>query len=110
MMQASLQKLADLPVETAVYCAHEYTLSNLRFASAVMPDNQALQQRIKHDTATRQAERPTVPSTIGTELQTNPFLRCDQPEVIAMASEHESGTPADPATVFGVLRRWKDNF
>jgi len=110
MMQASLQKLANLPPDTAVYCAHEYTLGNLRFANAVMPDNQALQQRQVRDTATRANNLPTVPSTIATELATNPFLRCNDLKVVEMAGQVEPLPSPDPASVFGILRRWKDRF
>ncbi|MDQ6984658.1 MAG: hydroxyacylglutathione hydrolase, partial [Ghiorsea sp.] len=74
-MWHSLQQLAALPDETRFYCAHEYTLPNLKFARDVDPDNETLQQRIKRDTQTRMQQQPTIPSTIGLEKQTNPFLR-----------------------------------
>lgn len=110
VMHASLQKLAALPADTLVYCAHEYTMGNLRFASVVMPDNPHLRERVAFEQARREQDIPTVPAVLGTELQTNPFLRCTEPEVLAAAARHQPGTALDPATVFGILRRWKDNF
>ena len=80
-MVASLDALAALPASTRVHCAHEYTLSNIRFALTVEPGNAALRERAARDEATRHRGEPTVPSTIGLELATNPFLRCDVPEV-----------------------------
>jgi hydroxyacylglutathione hydrolase len=116
-MYASLQKLAGLPAATAVYCAHEYTLSNLRFAAAVEPDSAALRERGAAAAALRAEQRPTVPSNIGLELATNPFLRCQTPSVLAAARERAPGSDnrqalenADPATVFAAIRRWKDQF
>jgi hydroxyacylglutathione hydrolase len=114
MMYGSLQKLASLPPETRVFCTHEYTLSNLKFAKAVMPDNNWLNKRIAAETAKRNDDLPTLPSTIELELQTNPFLRCTDPLVVANAVEYMMGQVVgdqrDPAAVFGILRRWKDNF
>lgn len=110
MMQGSLQKLADLSPDTLVYCAHEYTLGNLRFATAVMPDNAALQARQREATAQRERNEPTVPSRLAIELATNPFLRCSEPEVVRMAVSVEALPATDPASVFGALRRWKDRF
>lgn len=112
-MQASLGKLARLPADTAVYCAHEYTLSNLRFAHAVEPDNAALRARQQRDSALRERGRPTLPSSIGEELATNPFLRWDAPAVIAAARERAPQSAAaepDPVTVFAAIRAWKDHF
>jgi hydroxyacylglutathione hydrolase len=110
MMQASLKQLTELPPSTRVCCAHEYTLSNLRFAAAVMPDSAAVRERIVRDQALREASTPTLPSQLADELATNPFLRCDRPEVIAAARQHAPGTGSDPASVFGTLRSWKDTF
>jgi hydroxyacylglutathione hydrolase len=110
MMQGSLQKLAALPADTLVYCAHEYTMSNLRFANAVMPNNAALHERQSRDAAKRERGEPTVPSTLAIELATNPFLRCTEPDVVAAAAGVETLQQHDPATIFGVLRRWKDRF
>jgi hydroxyacylglutathione hydrolase len=110
VMQASLQQLANLPPATRVCCAHEYTLSNLRFAAAVMPGNAAVKQRSVRDQALRDAGSPTLPSQLADELATNPFLRCGEPEVVAAVQRHAPGSGSDPASVFGVLRRWKDTF
>ncbi|MDR0780337.1 MAG: hydroxyacylglutathione hydrolase [Pseudomonadales bacterium] len=109
-MHASLQKLAALPPDTLIYCAHEYTLSNLRFAAAVMPHNTALHERQRVEAAKRERGEPTLPSTLALELATNPFLRCADPEVIAAAASVEALPERDPASVFGVLRRWKNRF
>lgn len=108
-MAASLAALAALPPDTGVYCAHEYTLSNLRFALAVEPDNAALQRRREECGLLRERGEPTVPSTLATELATNPFLRCGQPEVVAAARRHQP-TASDPVAVFAALRAWKDRF
>lgn len=112
-MRASLGKLAALPAETNVFCAHEYTLANLLFACAVEPNNAALRSRVKRDTATRERGEPTVPSTIALERATNPFLRWDEAEVKLAAARASSGTfgPNAPADlVFATIREWKDNF
>lgn len=109
MMHNSLSKLAALSPDTQVYCAHEYTMSNLRFAAAVMPDNADVQARIRAESAKRERGEPTVPSSIGLELRTNPFLRSAEPAVVAAAQRHRASA-SDPATIFGVLRHWKDSF
>ncbi len=112
-MAASLGRLGGLPGDTRVYCAHEYTLSNLRFALAVEPGNTDLQQRREDCVELRERGLPTVPSTIALERATNPFLRCEVPAVQAAARNHRPdalGTPADPVGVFGVLRGWKDRY
>ena len=107
----SLGKLAALPDDTLVYCAHEYTLSNLRFAQAVEPFNAALTQRVKAETAKRQRNEPTVPSTIGLEKATNPFLRYREPEIIGTLVRQQ-GLEADAPAVkaFATLRQWKNQF
>ena len=110
-MAASLDKLAALPEQTHVYCAHEYTLSNLRFASAVEPGNAALAQRIVDDGAKRAQGTPTVPSTIALERQTNPFLRYRVAAIadrLLSAGKVEAG--AAPVDVFAALRLWKNTF
>jgi hydroxyacylglutathione hydrolase len=109
-MFSSLNQLALLPPATLVYCAHEYTLNNLRFAAAIEPLNGILRQRIEEATQLRAEGLPTVPSTIGLELETNPFLRCDQPAVKASADAHSAGASASPVETFTVLRAWKDSF
>lgn len=109
MMYTSLLRLAKLPGDTRVFCAHEYTLANLAFAQAVEPDNRALQQRIADCQSKRQDSIPTVPSTIAEEHATNPFLRCHLPEVQQAATQkgYQSG---DNWQVFATVRSWKDNF
>lgn len=109
-MHASLSRLASLPGDTRVYCAHEYTLANIRFAQAVEPDNAALADRAARDAATRQAGQPTVPSRIALERATNPFLRCSEPAVQRSASARAGRPLTDPVEVFAVLREWKNNF
>jgi hydroxyacylglutathione hydrolase len=107
-MSRSLGKLAALPGTTRVYCAHEYTLSNIRFARAAEPDNPLLAELEADATAARARNEPTVPSTIARERATNPFLRCDQPGVMRSASE-QAGTPlSDPVAVLAAIREWKN--
>lgn len=110
---ASLSRIAALPDDTAVYCAHEYTLANLRFAEAVEPDNTVLHTRIAHEKARRAADEPTVPTRIGIERLTNPFLRCDIQEVknaVQRAFPDVLPSNAAPELVFTQLRKWKNNF
>jgi hydroxyacylglutathione hydrolase len=109
-MHGSLTRLAELPAETMSYCAHEYTLANLRFARVVEPGNGALADRIAAVEAARAAFRPTVPSTIGYELETNPFLRCGEAAVRAAAESHAGRSLPIPAEVFAELRTWKDGW
>ena len=109
-MSASLAKLAALPAKTRVYCAHEYTMANIRFAEAVEPGNTALARRKARDGARRARGEATVPSTIGEELATNPFLRCGEPEVVASAERHAGRRLADPIAVFAEIRAWKNTF
>lgn len=83
-MHSSLSgKLAKLPPETRVYCGHEYTLTNLRFAATVEPANDAIREKLARATSARERGEPTVPSTIAEELQTNPFLRCADAKALA---------------------------
>jgi hydroxyacylglutathione hydrolase len=116
-MQHSLAKLRALPRHTTVYCAHEYTMSNIRFALAVEPDNAALHARHTRDAARREQNVPTVPFTIDDEIATNPFMRWDSPAVIASAKVHyprgfsgENGSLSAPDLVFGAVREWKNHF
>ena len=108
-MANSLARLAALADETAVYCAHEYTAANLRFALAVEPGNQRLQDRVHEVSAARAQNLPTVPSTLALEKATNPFLRCQESEVIASACAQKSGVQ-EAVEVFGVLREWRNRF
>jgi hydroxyacylglutathione hydrolase len=110
-MADSLGKLAALPDATKVFCAHEYTLANLRFAIAVDPDNAALQRRIELDSAKRAQAIPTVPSSIGVEKATNPFLRYREPAIVGAL--HQAGRLAPgaaPVAAFAALREWKNTF
>ena len=109
-MHASLAKLAALPDATRVYCGHEYTLANIRFARAVEAANADLAQWERRASALRKRDEPTLPSTIGAEKAANPFLRCEEPEVIAAASRHAGEALADPVSVLAAIREWKNNF
>ena len=104
----SLIRIGELPAQTRVYCAHEYTLANLGFAAWVEPGSAALAERTAAARATRARGEPTVPSTVELELATNPFMRTDRPDVITAASNW-AGRPLDSrAEVFRALRTWKD--
>ena len=110
-MAESLGKLAALPDDTQVFCAHEYTLANLRFADAAEPGNPQLARRIEAEGAKRAAGIPTVPSTIGLEKATNPFLRYREPRVIEqLVAQHRIAPGAGPVAAFAALREWKNNF
>jgi hydroxyacylglutathione hydrolase len=105
-MWSSISKLRRLPPETRVYCAHEYTQSNARFALTVEPTNEALVARAAAVDRKRARGEATVPSTLGEEVATNPFLRADRPELLAAAGLDG----LDPVAVFGEVRRRKDRF
>ena len=110
----SLQRLASLPDTTLVYCAHEYTAANLRFALACEPDNPAIKQRAAATQQMRAANRITLPSTIALEKATNPFLRCTQPEIIRTLQQRglidTSELDVSELGVFTALREWKNHF
>lgn len=108
-MYDSLSKIAALPDETRVYCAHEYTEMNLRFALAVEPENQDLLVRVKRVAALRDADQPSVPSTLAEEKVTNPFLRSAEPVVIAKALEL-GAVDRSPVAVFAAIRQWRNGF
>jgi len=109
-MHDSLGKLARLPDETRIYCAHEYTLANLSFAAAVEPDNQDIQRQSRDCKSLREKHIPTVPGTIAMEKRVNPFLRVAERGVVQSARRH-TGQPLDhPVAVFAAIRKWKDNF
>lgn len=108
-MHEGLQKLGAMPAETLVYCAHEYTASNIRFALSVDPDNEALKQLQQEVEALRANGEPTVPTTIGREWETNPFLRVDAAAIRA-AAERAGADASDPAAVVGAIRGLKDEF
>ena len=106
MMWASLSKLMTLPDATKIYCGHEYTESNGRFALTLEPGNARLQARMVEVKAIRAKGEPTMPSTMGLEKQTNPFLRPDSAEIRKNLAMEQAGDVA----VFGEIRRRKDNF
>ncbi len=110
MMHASLARLSSLPTGTRVCPAHEYTLSNLRFALAVEPENVELRAREARDRALRAEGIPTVPSLLSVEAATNPFLRCATESVRQAAATHAGRELGGDADVFGVVRAWKDGF
>ena len=101
MMSESLSKLRSLPPDTKVWCGHEYTVNNLRFAKTVEPDNPDIDRALRDAIATREAKRFTVPGSLDRELATNPFLRFDEPAVAA---------GRDPVVAFGDIRKAKDDF
>jgi hydroxyacylglutathione hydrolase len=105
----SLQRLAALPDDTRVYCAHEYTAYNLPFALACEPDNADIQQRIAETRRLRAANLPTVPFTIALEKATNPYLRCTRPELIQTLRAQGLADTSELA-VFTALREWRDHF
>ena len=109
-MSQSLDKFKSLPKNTLVYCTHEYTLSNIRFALAVEPNNVNLISWSERAKELRDKNLPTLPTTIGQELQVNPFMRCDQTEVIHSAKAKSGQELPDSAHVLAVIRAWKDQF
>ena len=108
-MQKSLDKLAALPAETRIYCAHEYTQANCRFALAVEPENEALQARAREIDRLRAAGKITLPARLGDELETNPFLRTRVGSVVGMARRIDPKACPGVATM-GIIRAWKDRF
>ena len=108
-MYISLNKLARLPDKAGVYCGHEYTLANINFARLVEPENQAIIQLQISAEKQRKSNLPTLPSTIAMEKACNPFLRCNQPEVIRNASNYAGKPLTDPVSVFAAIREWKNN-
>ena len=109
-MVRSLDKLADLPERTEVYCAHEYTLEKLRFAIAVDPNNTALNARYRTEQAKRERGMPTLPSTIALEKATNPFLRLLEPDIVEAIRTHTGLALSTPSANFEALRNWKNTF
>ncbi len=109
-MWTSLSKLAALPEETRIYCGHEYTLANLRFALAVEPRSAALLAREDREKRKRERGEPTLPSTMRDERATNPFLRATEPGVLAAASARAGRALSDPVETFATLRAWKNAF
>jgi hydroxyacylglutathione hydrolase len=108
-MLASLSALASLPDATRVCCAHEYTMSNLKFACAVDPANETLASYTAAAQALRASHKPTLPSSILLERQINPFLRTHQPAVIQAAQSFDASAN-DEVRIFAALRQWKNQF
>ena len=109
-LKSSLDKLKNLPPATEIYCAHEYTLANLRFAAAVEGETDAIcQRRIEVDTALKN-HQPSLPSTLDAEVRFNPFLRCGEPAVITAAERYAHRQLSAESDVFAVLREWKNTF
>jgi hydroxyacylglutathione hydrolase len=110
-MHESLTKLAALPTDTLVYCAHEYTLANLAFAQAAEPGNAAIGARLVNARALREQGLPTIPSTIALERATNPFLRAGEPGIAReLAAKGKVVPGAAPVEIFAALREWKNSF
>ena len=109
-MWHSLSKLAALPKETKVYCAHEYTKANTNFALTVEPQNLELQKRAKDVDKLRSEDKPTIPSTLAMELATNPFIRANKASIQEAAASHGQDTVTSATEAFAEIRRWKDNF
>lgn len=106
----ALARLRALPADTRVFCAHEYTLSNLKFAQAVEPDHPALEERRQTVEDLRAQGLPSLPSTLALERQVNPFLRTDQPALVAAVARNCGYHPASEVETFAKLRAWKDTF
>lgn len=109
-MTTSLAYLSTVPAHTQLYCTHEYTISNLCFALTVEPDNQATRHYFQHAQMLRSQGQPTLPSSLETELQINPFMRLNQPSIKDAASKHAGKKLSSAVDVFTVLRQWKDHF
>jgi hydroxyacylglutathione hydrolase len=109
-MNASLNRLSRLPPETRMFCGHEYTAANLRFALAVDPANRAALEYQDSVARVRAQGDPSLPSTMALEIKVNPFLRCEDPAVVQAAENHAGKSLKEPALVFGALRAWKDQF
>lgn len=109
-MLESLDRLAALPDDTEVCCGHEYTLANAQFAAVIEPDNAALKQRTSEARRLRSVGQPSLPSRIGGERATNPFLRCAEPAVVRAVAIRLGREPQNRTEIFATLRTWKDGF
>lgn len=107
-MYASLSRLARLPGETRVHCAHEYTLDNIAFALEVEPDNAALRRRHDEALKLRKSGKPTLPVSLAVERETNPFLRCDLDQISVAAAQHSGIHHIAGVQTFATVRAWKD--
>jgi hydroxyacylglutathione hydrolase len=109
-MLESLDRISALPDGTRIYCAHEYTLANLRFAAAVEPGNAAVLETLEATRQLRERDAITLPARLGRERHINPFLRCREPAVIAAAEAHAGRKLPGAVDVFATVRAWKDGF
>ena len=109
-MLFSMDRYKELPSSTLIYCGHEYTESNLKFAMAVEPDNQDILESIKQVQEARSMNKPSLPSQIDTEFKINPFMRCRELSVIEAAENYSKRKLNSTAEVLGEIRNWKDNF
>lgn len=109
-MRRSLAEYDDLPDATLVYASHEYTVDNIAFARAVEPDNDAVARREQLEKSRRDKNEPTLPTTLGLERATNPFLRLTEAAVVKAASQRAGRELTSPDEVFASLREWKDGF
>ena len=109
-MYASLSKIKNLPSQTLLFCGHEYTVANLKFAATVENGNDMIKERLAEAIKKREGMQPTLPTTLETENQTNPFLRCNEKSVIDSASNYAGRSLDNPVDVFATIRDWKDSF
>ncbi len=106
----SLQRIAALPASTRIYCTHEYTVANLKFALEVEPDNKALIEQMEQMRALRRQSLPTLPSRLDVELRVNPFLRVREPGVQRSVLKRHLCEPNNPCGIFAALRQWKNHY
>lgn len=109
-LHATLNRISQLPDETVIYCTHEYTLDNLRFAQAVEPDNPDIQKRIDEVKDLRANNQPSLPFTLEMEKRYNPFLRTSQQSVMQAVARHSGQQIDNSEDCFRYLRMWKDGF
>jgi len=109
-LHATIQRIAKLPPETTIYCGHEYTLDNLRFAQAVEPDNAAVQSRVEEVEALRAKNLPSLPSSLENEMRYNPFLRTDKENIMKTVAQHSGQKIDNSEDCFRYLRLLKDRF
>ena len=109
-LHASLKRIGQLPDSTLIYCSHEYTLDNLRFAQAVEPDNSAIQSRITDVEILRGKNLPSLPVTLEMEKRYNPFLRTNRENIMQAVAQHSGQKIDNSETCFRYLRMWKDGF
>lgn len=109
-MLDSLAKLLKLPDETLIYCGHEYTLSNLHFAQTIEPGNPHVKERLEKIRELRQKNLPSLPALLGKERVINPFLRCENPEIVSRLEKHRGRKFDSSAELFAYIRQWKNNF